>query len=206
MYVGYLKALLSCIHTCIKKQHTPLYVANHNYDQRRRWGIYEQHRFFFLPLQQQCCTDTNFNNTFKSQTFIKSSRICFPRNHSSNEQGRGLYILCNIVVGSKLRPNGQIARETRDKLVSMHAKRSERKPKQRKKTLQRQGHTDQIRNDRTKIKSEIPASQREIKSRDCQENVSYLQDCIEQPEIWIPSTLEPSQKQDTTHLICKEIF
>ena len=75
-----------------------------------------------------------------------------------------------------------------------------------KKTLQRQGHTDQIRNDRTKIKSEIPASQREIKSRDCQENVSYLQDCIEQPEIWIPSTLETSQKQNTTHLIYKEDF
>ena len=35
-------------------------------------------------------------------------------------------------MGSK-RPNGKIARETRDKLVSMHAKRSERKPKQRKK-------------------------------------------------------------------------
>ena len=69
--------------------------------------------------------------------------------------------------------------------------------------LLRQGQ--QIRNDRTEIKSEIPASQREIKSRDCfQENVSYLQDCIEQPEIWIPSTLEPSQKQDTTHLIYKE--
>ena len=50
--------------------------------------------------------------------------------------------------------------------------------------LLRQGQ--QIRNDRTEIKSEIPASQREIKSRDCfQENVSYLQDCIEQPEIWI---------------------
>ena len=61
---------------------------------------------------------------------------------------------CNIV-GSK-RPNAKIARETRDKLVSlplssMHAKRSERKPKQREKTLSRD-RDSKIRNDRTKDK------------------------------------------------------